>query len=341
MDTPRDAGGVYGPPVRDSHGGLFMDEPNELLQETAPSRPEEPAVTDETELAEEEYAPNETELTEAEYAVTEETEVTEGERVTNRTERVEEEYITRRTERVEEINRTERVKEERVTDKPEFAEEGHAESQGASAEAEGAAPSGEPEAPPTGGAEAEAPPTEAEKLSKKAKRAEKAVKEYQFAVLRVLVLLVVLWALFFKFIGLMRMPSDEMSPRIDAGDIVLYYRLDTDVRAQDVIVLSKAAPEWTEPRPYVLRVVAAPGDTVDISDGDRLIVNGNTVAEPNIFYPTPRYEGFVDYPLTLGEDECFVLADARNRGADSRYFGPVRRDEILGTAITILRRNNL
>ncbi|MBQ6207780.1 MAG: S26 family signal peptidase, partial [Oscillospiraceae bacterium] len=35
------------------------------------------------------------------------------------------------------------------------------------------------------------------------------------------------------------------------------------------------------------------------------------------------------------------LADSRNGGSDSRYFGPVRRDEILGTVITILRRNNL
>ena len=63
--------------------------------------------------------------------------------------------------------------------------------------------------------------------------------------------------------------------------------------------------------------------------------------ESNIFYSTPRYEGFVEYPLVLGEDECFVLVDKRNGGEDSRYYGPVDKDEILGTVITVVRRNSL
>ena len=49
----------------------------------------------------------------------------------------------------------------------------------------------------------------------------------------------------------------------------------------------------------------------------------------------------MDYPLTLGPDECFVLADRRNGGEDSRYFGPVSKDEIMGTVVTIVRRTNL
>ena len=88
-------------------------------------------------------------------------------------------------------------------------------------------------------------------------------------------------------------------------------------------------------------MVATEGDTVEISEGERLIVNGNSMIESNIFYSTPEYSGFVDYPYTLGEGECFVLADRRNGGADSRFFGAVSRDEILGTVITIMRRNNL
>ena len=63
--------------------------------------------------------------------------------------------------------------------------------------------------------------------------------------------------------------------------------------------------------------------------------------EPDIYYSTPRYEQFSDYPLTLGQGQCFVLADSRGDGVDSRYFGPVEADEILGTVITIARRNNL
>ena len=47
------------------------------------------------------------------------------------------------------------------------------------------------------------------------------------------------------------------------------------------------------------------------------------------------------FPLTLEEGECFVLADSRNGGTDSRVFGPVSKSEIEGTVITIVRRNDL
>ena len=178
-------------------------------------------------------------------------------------------------------------------------------------------------------------------LAKKITRSEKGVKSYQRFGIRLLLLLAVLWVLFFKIIGLTRMPSADMYPRIDAGDMLLFYRLDRDVRAQDVVVIEKIPPDTTEKKLFICRVVATAGDTVEISDGERLVINGNTMIETNIFYPTPRYEGYTEYPVTLGEGECFVLADSREGGADSRYFGAVSRDEIVGTVINVLRRNNL
>lgn len=183
---------------------------------------------------------------------------------------------------------------------------------------------------------------EQQKLRKKIKRGERSVKDYQFFALRLLILLVVIWLLFFQILGVTHMPSDDMYPRLDAGDLVLFYRLDKDVRAQDIIVIEKTTPSSDgEAQLFIGRVVAVAGDTVEISDGERLIVNGSTMVESNIFYSTPRYDGFTEYPLTLGEGECFVLADSRSGGTDSRYFGPVRVDEIDGTVITIVRRNNL
>ena len=185
------------------------------------------------------------------------------------------------------------------------------------------------------------PLTETQKQFKKIKRSEKSVKDYQFFALKLAGFLLVLWVLFFLLIGIMRVPSADMYPRLDSGDMILFYRLDKDVRAQDVIVVEKEVPTLQGEQLMVLRVVAVAGDTVEISDSNSLVINGNTMIESNIFYPTPRYEGFTEYPLTLGEGECFVLADSRNGGTDSRFFGPVTRDEILGTVITVVRRNNL
>ena len=184
-------------------------------------------------------------------------------------------------------------------------------------------------------------PEEQQKARRKIRRNERAVKSYQSFLLRLIVFVLVLWVLFFQIVGIVICPTADMHPRIDSGDMVLFYRLDKDVRAQDVIVLEKATEDSPEKQIFVLRVVAVAGDTVEITDGERLMVNGNTMIEPDIFYATPRYEGFTEYPLTLGEGECFVLADSRNGGMDSRYFGPVSVDDILGTVITIVRRNSL
>lgn len=180
-----------------------------------------------------------------------------------------------------------------------------------------------------------------EKAKKKTIRSEKSVKRYQHFVLRLLLLILVIWVLFFKIVGLTHMPSEDMYPRVDAGDLVLFYRMDTDVKAQDIIVLEKTTPDSTgEEELFISRVIAAAGDTVEI-DGSRLLVNGNAMIESNIFYPTQAYDEYTQYPVTLGSDECFVLGDCREGASDSRYFGPVKKSEIQGTVISILRRNNL
>ena len=180
-----------------------------------------------------------------------------------------------------------------------------------------------------------------EKAKKKTIRSEKSVKRYQNLVLRLLLLILVIWVLFFKIVGLTHMPSEDMYPRVDAGDLVLFYRMDTDVKAQDIIVLEKTTPDSAgEEELFISRVIAAAGDTVEI-DGSRLLVNGNAMIESNIFYPIQAYDEYTQYPVTLEADECFVLGDCREGASDSRYFGPVKKSEIQGTVISILRRNNL
>ena len=89
------------------------------------------------------------------------------------------------------------------------------------------------------------------------------------------------------------------------------------------------------------RVVARPGDEVTITEEGELMVNGAVVVESDITTPTPRYESAVDYPVRLGTDEFFVLADLREGGHDSRLYGPIARSQIKGNVISVLRRSNL
>ena len=124
-------------------------------------------------------------------------------------------------------------------------------------------------------------------------------------------------------------------PRISSGDLLLYYRLQQSFVSGDVIVLQK------DGKRYVGRVAAHGGDTVEITEDAQLSVNGSTVIENDIYYSTPRYESGIVYPVTLAEDEVFVLCDYREGAKDSRYFGPVSKYEIKGKVITIVRRSNL
>lgn len=153
--------------------------------------------------------------------------------------------------------------------------------------------------------------------------------------MRLAFLVVLLWILFGMVFGLAVMRDDDMSPRISAGDLMLFYRLEDTLRAEDVIIFEK------EGRQYTGRIVAVGGDTVEVTEDARLMINGSYVAGSNIYYSTPRYESEVAYPVTLGEGQVFVLCDYREGARDSRYFGPVEKTEIQGKVITVIRRSEL
>lgn len=152
---------------------------------------------------------------------------------------------------------------------------------------------------------------------------------------RLVIMALMLWVLFGVVFGLTPMRNGDMSPRISAGDLMLYYRMTNTWHAQDIAVLEKDGVQYTA------RIVAQPGDTVEITKDAALKINNSVVLENDIYYTTPRYDDNVTYPVTLADDEYFVLCDYREGAKDSRYFGPVHQSELKGKVITVLRRSNL
>ncbi len=152
---------------------------------------------------------------------------------------------------------------------------------------------------------------------------------------RLAVLVILLFILFALIFGITPMKNDDMSPRISAGDLMLYYRLDRNFISDDVVVFTKNDEKYTG------RIVAVGRDSVEITEDAQLVVNGGIVMDNDIFYTTPQYESDVTYPVHLAEDEYFILCDYREGARDSRYFGPVNASEIKGKVITVIRRSNL
>lgn len=139
--------------------------------------------------------------------------------------------------------------------------------------------------------------------------------------------------LFGVVFGVARVRDNTMSPRISAGDLLLCYRLEKKLRSQDVIVFRKDGKRYTG------RIVAKSGDQVEITEDACLKVNGNLIVESDIFYETQRDGERITYPVTLGDDQYFVLGDFRIGAEDSRYFGPVNKNEIFGKVLILLRRS--
>ena len=120
----------------------------------------------------------------------------------------------------------------------------------------------------------------------------------------------------------------SMEPNFYQGYLVMVskvaYRSSGPQRG-DVIIFN---PPVESEIPYIKRVIGLPGDTVEIKDGT-VSINGTPVNEPYILQEPPQNNN--DYgPIALSDDEYFVLGDNRNNSSDSRSWGPIKRNDIIG-----------
>ncbi len=153
---------------------------------------------------------------------------------------------------------------------------------------------------------------------------------------KLFLIILLLWLLFTFIFGFFIVYNDDMFPKMVPSDLLIYYRLDKEYYVGDVVVVGKNDAN------YALRLVASGGDEVDISDEGQLIINGSYQAEDQIFYPTGQYEETskkFKFPMKLKENQVFVLGDMRRGAKDSRYFGPVEKNEIKGKVFALYRRS--
>ncbi|MCU1377125.1 MAG: signal peptidase [Acidimicrobiales bacterium] len=127
----------------------------------------------------------------------------------------------------------------------------------------------------------------------------------------------------------LRVTSVSMEPTLRAGDQLLVdklsYRLHAP-RRNDLIVFSRPGNGQL----MVKRIVGLPGETVAIEDGV-LVVNGRPRREP---YVDQRMVDSVYFgPKTVPDDTVFVMGDNRGDSIDSRSYGPVEVEAIVGRVL--------
>lgn len=126
-------------------------------------------------------------------------------------------------------------------------------------------------------------------------------------------------------------PSLSMFPALDIDDRVLVNKLSYDlheVNRGDVVVFERPASQDSEIKDLIKRVVALEGETIEARDG-KVYVDGEPLDES---YLQP---GVVTTNLetqTVPPEHVFVMGDNRDDSRDSRFFGPLPEDLIVGRA---------
>ncbi|MNJ44053.1 Signal peptidase I P [compost metagenome] len=122
-------------------------------------------------------------------------------------------------------------------------------------------------------------------------------------------------------------PTLEERERLFVDKIVYYFGAP---RGGEVVVLRDPSTGPGKKQFLVKRVVATPGQTVEVRD-HVLYVDGQPLNEP---YTDVEIQDRDIAQIQLGEDEYFVMGDNRHygRSKDSRSFGSVRKKDIVGRA---------
>lgn len=117
-------------------------------------------------------------------------------------------------------------------------------------------------------------------------------------------------------------------PGEDRPDGDILFEFDPPERG-DIVVFDP--PVRNADKPYIKRVIGLPGDRITFRN-DTVLVNGEPLAEPYIEDGITSCDGNDRCNATVGEGEVFVLGDNREHSEDSRAFGPVDVDAIVGKA---------
>jgi len=140
-----------------------------------------------------------------------------------------------------------------------------------------------------------------------------------------------------------RIPSESMLNTLMIGDRVFVNRFIyhfTDVDRGDVAVFTSPADGFV----LIKRVIGLPGDVISLRDG-AVYINGKKLDEPYVASqdgqaePTEPFETGrpwnLEEPYTVPAGSYFMMGDNRTNSGDSREFGPVPADDVIGEAFFI------
>jgi signal peptidase I len=159
-------------------------------------------------------------------------------------------------------------------------------------------------------------------------------------VLEIPVMLLISFALVFGFVrpvvaAPFHIPTGSMVPTLMVEDRLLVNKLAYDLNDPERGDIALFESQQGEKDPLIKRVVGLPGDTLELRNG-KLRIDGEPLNEPYVERDPckPGYPKTCSFgPVTVPEDHYFMMGDNRTNSLDSRFFGPVPEDDIIGEAL--------
>lgn len=126
--------------------------------------------------------------------------------------------------------------------------------------------------------------------------------------------------------------GSSMFPTFHNGDYLIVDKLSYEVGgpSRDDVVIFRYPKDPS--KYFIKRIVGLPGETVDIKGGVVTITNADNKEGFILDEPFVKNNSGSEAHLELQSDEYFVMGDNRNASSDSRYWGPVKRNLIVGRA---------
>lgn len=133
-----------------------------------------------------------------------------------------------------------------------------------------------------------------------------------------------------NFIGYTKIFGPSMYPTLKNGQHIVVNTRDRNYQKGDIVTFYSKTKYISEV--YVKRIVATAGDVVQIIDG-RLYINNEPESKYDDGFMYIYYiedAGLLDKPYTVPENTVFTLGDNRNFSDDSRVFGAININKIIG-----------
>ncbi len=155
------------------------------------------------------------------------------------------------------------------------------------------------------------------------------IKEFIKDSLKYLIVIAIVFFIALFVVSFEQVIGPSMKGTLDAGDVTivnkLVYKFRT-VKRNEIVSINQ------KDKIMVKRVIGLPGEHIEYKD-NKLYVNGSLVLENNISVETKDFKlEDIGYE-TIPKDMYFVLGDNRNNSSDSREFGLVKKDEIIGKIV--------